>query len=266
MDQAEVRVHRPLLRGHLLPVTSGRSTTPENRRGPQRARGVHRRAARAGGALPQPPPVPCADGRGRAHARGAAALGRQPLLLPARASRSRTRRSSRTAPRSTCAASGSSGSLDHDGTAAGTAGSSRGCGSARRSACRATSSSPSGTCCPAVRYAVDAYVNFARQQAMDRGGRLVADGALRPERDPRRASQRSRRTTRGSIRPASSTSATGSCRRRATRSTRCGWSSSAAVTRERQERAVAALRFKTEVLWAQLDAIERGDTHAEASA
>ena len=38
------------------------------------------------------------------------------------------------------------------------------------------------------------------------------------------------------------------------------------VTRERQERAVAALRFKTELLWAQLDAIERGDTHAEASA
>jgi pyrroloquinoline-quinone synthase len=37
------------------------------------------------------------------------------------------------------------------------------------------------------------------------------------------------------------------------------------VTRERQERAVAALRFKTELLWAQLDAIERGDTHAEAS-
>ena len=32
-------------------------------------------------------------------------------------------------------------------------------------------------------------------------------------------------------------------------------------TRERQDAAVAALRFKTEVLWAQLDAIERGDTH-----
>ena len=31
-------------------------------------------------------------------------------------------------------------------------------------------------------------------------------------------------------------------------------------TREQQDAAVAALRFKTEVLWAQLDAIERGDT------
>ena len=35
-------------------------------------------------------------------------------------------------------------------------------------------------------------------------------------------------------------------------------------TREQQEAAVAALRFKTQVLWAQLDAIEQGDTQAEA--
>jgi pyrroloquinoline-quinone synthase len=32
-------------------------------------------------------------------------------------------------------------------------------------------------------------------------------------------------------------------------------------TRDSQDAAVAALRFKTEVLWAQLDAIELGDTH-----
>ena len=38
------------------------------------------------------------------------------------------------------------------------------------------------------------------------------------------------------------------------------------VTREQQERAVAALRFKTEVLWAQLDAIERGATQPEVEA
>ena len=31
-------------------------------------------------------------------------------------------------------------------------------------------------------------------------------------------------------------------------------------TREQQDAAVSALRFKTEMLWAQLDAIERGDT------
>ena len=33
-------------------------------------------------------------------------------------------------------------------------------------------------------------------------------------------------------------------------------------TRGQQEAAVAALRFKTEVLWAQLDAIDRGDSQA----
>jgi pyrroloquinoline-quinone synthase len=31
-------------------------------------------------------------------------------------------------------------------------------------------------------------------------------------------------------------------------------------TRDQQEAAVAALRFKTEMLWAQLEGIERGDT------
>ncbi|HYB29130.1 MAG TPA: pyrroloquinoline-quinone synthase PqqC [Solirubrobacteraceae bacterium] len=36
-------------------------------------------------------------------------------------------------------------------------------------------------------------------------------------------------------------------------------------TRDQQDAAVAALRFKTQVLWAQLDAIERGDTQAEVS-
>jgi pyrroloquinoline-quinone synthase len=36
------------------------------------------------------------------------------------------------------------------------------------------------------------------------------------------------------------------------------------VTREQQERAVQALAFKTEVLWAQLDAIECGDTQPPA--
>ena len=38
------------------------------------------------------------------------------------------------------------------------------------------------------------------------------------------------------------------------------------VTREQQERAVAALRFKTEMLWAQLEAIDRGGTQPEGAA
>jgi pyrroloquinoline-quinone synthase len=37
------------------------------------------------------------------------------------------------------------------------------------------------------------------------------------------------------------------------------------VAREQQERAVAALKFKTEMLWAQLEAIERGDTQPQAA-
>ena len=37
------------------------------------------------------------------------------------------------------------------------------------------------------------------------------------------------------------------------------------VTRGQQERAVAALKIKTEVLWAQLEAIERGDTQPPGS-
>ena len=37
------------------------------------------------------------------------------------------------------------------------------------------------------------------------------------------------------------------------------------ATPEQQQAAVAALRFKTEVLWAQLDAIERGDTQPAAA-
>jgi pyrroloquinoline-quinone synthase len=37
------------------------------------------------------------------------------------------------------------------------------------------------------------------------------------------------------------------------------------LTREQQERAVAALKFKTEMLWAQLEAIERGDTQPQAA-
>ena len=108
------------------------------------------------------------------------------------------------------------------------AGSSRGCGSARRSASSATSCVSERLVLPGVRYAVDAYVNFCRHEAVGRGGRLLAHRAVRPRRDQGAASRRSRRTTRGSTRPGSSTSARGSTRRRATRSTRSTSSSSAA--------------------------------------
>ena len=64
--------------------------------------------------------------------------------------------------------------------------------------------------------------------ALDRGRRVVAHGAVRPERDPRAPRGARGATIRGSTRPGSSTSATASSRRRATPSTRSGSSWSAA--------------------------------------
>jgi pyrroloquinoline-quinone synthase len=114
---------------------------------------------------------------------------------------------------------------------------------------------------PAVRYAVDAYVNFARQkpwieavassltelfgpaairvrlEALERHYRWIDPAGLeyfraRLVKAPRDAQHALDLTVE-----------------------RCR-------TREQQDAAVAALRFKTEMLWAQLDAIERGDTQA----
>jgi pyrroloquinoline-quinone synthase len=118
---------------------------------------------------------------------------------------------------------------------------------------------------PAVRYAVDAYVNFARQKpwieavassltelfgpsaikvrlaALEEHYPWIDPAGLQYFRDrlvlaPRDAEYALRLVVE-----------------------RC-------ETREQQERAVAALRFKTEVLWAQLEAIERGDTQPQAEA
>ena len=112
---------------------------------------------------------------------------------------------------------------------------------------------------PPVRYAVDAYVNFARQkpwieavassltelfgpaairvrlEALERHYRWIDPAGLeyfrtRLVKAPRDAQYALDLTVE-----------------------RCR-------TRAEQERAIAALRFKTEMLWAQLDAIERGDS------
>ena len=118
---------------------------------------------------------------------------------------------------------------------------------------------------PAVRYAVDAYVNFARQKPWIEAVassltelfgpdairvRLAALEAHYPWIDPagleyfRARLVQAPRDAQYALRLVLE---------------RC-------VTREQQERAVAALRFKTEVLWAQLDAIERGSTQPERAA
>ena len=117
---------------------------------------------------------------------------------------------------------------------------------------------------PAVRYAVDAYVNFARQkpwieavassltelfgpaailarlEALERHYAWIDPAGLeyfrtRLVRAPRDAQYALELTVE-----------------------RCR-------TREQQDAAVAALRSKTEMLWAQLDAVERGDTQPPGS-
>jgi pyrroloquinoline-quinone synthase len=118
---------------------------------------------------------------------------------------------------------------------------------------------------PAVRYAVDAYVNFARQKpwieavassltelfgpdairarlaALERHYPWIDPGGLeyfrtRLVQAPRDADYALRLVV-----------------------DRC-------TTAEQQDAAVAALRFKTELLWAQLEAIERGDTQPPTEA
>jgi pyrroloquinoline-quinone synthase len=115
---------------------------------------------------------------------------------------------------------------------------------------------------PGVRYAVDAYVNFARTKPWIEAVassltelfgpaairvRLAALEAHYPWIDPAGLEYFRSRLDQA---PRDADHALGLVVERC-------------VTREQQERAVAALKFKTEVLWAQLEAIERGDTQPE---
>jgi pyrroloquinoline-quinone synthase len=112
---------------------------------------------------------------------------------------------------------------------------------------------------PGVRYAVDAYVNFARQRPWIEAvasslTELFGPAAIRvrldalerhyPWIDPAGLEYFRTRLVRAPRDAAYALDLTVQ---------RCG-------TREQQEAAVAALRFKTEMLWAQLDAIDRGDS------
>jgi pyrroloquinoline-quinone synthase len=116
---------------------------------------------------------------------------------------------------------------------------------------------------PAVRYAVDAYVNFARQRpwiesvassltelfgpsairvrlaALEEHYPWIDPAGLQYFRDRLELAPRDAEYALGLV------------------VERC-------VTPEQQDRAVAALKFKTEMLWAQLEAIERGDTQPPA--
>jgi pyrroloquinoline-quinone synthase len=112
---------------------------------------------------------------------------------------------------------------------------------------------------PAVRYAVDAYVNFARQRPWTESlaaslTELFGPAAIRVHLE---ALERHYEW----IDPAGLEY----FRTRLTKAPRDAQYALDLIiercrTHEQQEAAVAALRFKTELLWAQLDAIDRGDT------
>ena len=157
------------------------------------------------------------------------------------------------------ARTGSSASSTTTARPAGRAAPSRGCGSARRSASRSDELTSERRVLPAVRYAVDAYVNFARTKPWVEAvasslTELFGPSAMRvrlealerhyPWIDPAGLEYFRTRLVQAPRDAQYALDLTVEhCR-----------------TPEQQDAAVAALRFKTEMLWAQLDAIERGDT------
>ena len=118
---------------------------------------------------------------------------------------------------------------------------------------------------PAVRYAVDAYVNFARTKPWIEAvasslTELFGPGAIRVRLEALEARY-----------PWIDPAGLEYFRARLVQAPRDAQYALDLVvercaTREQQERAVAALRFKTEMLWAQLEAIERGATQPEGPA
>jgi pyrroloquinoline-quinone synthase len=118
---------------------------------------------------------------------------------------------------------------------------------------------------PAVRYAVDAYVNFARQKPWIEAVASSLTELFGP--DAMRVRLAALETRYPWIDPAGLEY----FRRRLTQAPRDAQYAldlvvARCAAREQQERAVAALRFKTEMLWAQLDAIGRGTTQPEVGA
>jgi pyrroloquinoline-quinone synthase len=153
--------------------------------------------------------------------------------------------------------------IDHDGTASGTGGIESWLRLGEALAVPRGELLSERRVLPAVRYAVDAYVNFARQRPWIEAvassltelfgpaairARLAALEAHYPWIDPAGLQYFRDRLVQA---PRDAEYALELV------VDRC-------VTREQQERAVAALKFKTEVLWAQLEAIEHGDTQPPA--
>ena len=108
---------------------------------------------------------------------------------------------------------------------------------------------------PATRFAVDAYVRFVRDRTL-----LEAVAASLTELFAPAIHARGSRGCCGTMPSpttrASPISATGCRRRRRTWPSGSAWVLDHADTAEKQDAAAAALDFKTDVLWAQLDALE----------
>jgi pyrroloquinoline-quinone synthase len=112
---------------------------------------------------------------------------------------------------------------------------------------------------PAVRYAVDAYVNFARQKPWIEAVASSLTELFGPE------AIRARLAALELHYPWIDPAGLEYFRTRLLQATRdADYALRLVVDRcttpEQQDAAVAALRFKTDMLWAQLEAIERGDT------
>jgi pyrroloquinoline-quinone synthase len=147
--------------------------------------------------------------------------------------------------------------LDHDGTAEGTGGIESWLGLGEALGVSRPELESERRVVPGVRYAVDAYVNFARQKPWIEAvasslTELFGPAAIRVRLD---ALERHY--------PWIDPAGLEYFRTRLVQAPRdADYALDLTVercrTREQQRAAVAALRFKTEVLWAQLDAIERG--------
>ena len=152
--------------------------------------------------------------------------------------------------------------IDHDGTAEGTGGIESWLRLGEALGVSRVALESERAVLPGVRYAVDAYVNFARQRPWIEAVASSLTELFGP------AAIRVRLEALERHYPWIDHAGLEYFRTRLVKAPRdADYALELTVercrTREQQDAAVAALRFKTQVLWAQLDAIERGDTQPD---
>jgi pyrroloquinoline-quinone synthase len=149
--------------------------------------------------------------------------------------------------------------IDHDGTAGGTGGTESWLRLGEALGVSRAELTSERRILPAVRYAVDAYVNFARTRSWVEAVASSLTELFGP------SAMRARLEALERHYPWIDPAGFDYFRTRLVQAPRdAQYALDLTVehcrTPEQQDAAVAALRFKTEMLWAQLDAIERGDT------